>query len=227
LDYLMQGRPTVPPDEGIFLATTYRMHPDVCQPLSGGIYEERLKPAKTCSTQRLMLSADADPGLAETGIVYVPVEHRDRSQSCPEEIARIERLHTSLLHQSWINADGKIAPITPVDVIVLAAYNAQVRALQKALGASARVGTVDKFQGQEAAVAILSMTSSDADSIPRGVGFLFSRHRLNVAVSRARCLAIIVASPALAEVECASIDDLPLVSFYARLAREATHLVAG
>lgn len=221
LDYLMQGRPTVPADEGIFLATTYRMHPDVCKPLSEGIYEGRLQTAPNGVAQGLVLRPDADPALRATGIVHIPVEHHHRSQSCPEEVTRIEQLYRSLLQQSWINPEGITAHITEGDVVVLAAYNAQVRSLQKALGPNARVGTVDKFQGQEAVVAVLSMTSSDAESIPRGLGFLFSRHRMNVAVSRARCLAIIVASPSLGDAYSDSIDDLPQLSFYARLTQAA------
>ncbi len=217
LDFLMQGHATVAADKGVFLGQTYRMHPRVCAPVSEGIYEGRLASAEDCARQALVLSADADPALQPSGVVYVPVTHRNRGQSAPEEAVRIRTLYQSLLRQSWINRDGVLAAITPDDILVVAPYNAQVRELRAALGEGARVGTVDKFQGQEAAVAIVSMTTSDADNLPRSLDFLFSKNRLNVAVSRAKCLALIVASPSLQTLDCASVDDMPLLNFYSLL----------
>lgn len=120
----------------------------------------------------------------------------------------------SLLQQRWVNRDGVTAPITPRDILIVAPYNAQVRLLRDTLGTDARIGTVDKFQGQEAAVAVLSMTTSDAESMPRGFDFLFSRNRLNVGVSRAKCLALIVASPALRTAVCERVEDVPLLNLY-------------
>lgn len=112
---------------------------------------------------------------------------------------------------------GQTLPLTEQDILVLAPYNAQVQLLQRTLGDRARVGTVDKFQGQEAAVAIFSMTTSDADNMPRGLDFLFRRNRLNVGVSRAKCLALIVASPALRTMPCQKVEDMALLSFFALL----------
>ena len=217
LDYLMQGHATVPKDKGIFLGMTYRMHPHVCEPVSQGVYDGRLQAADSCSQQKLVLNSHADAVLKSTGIVYLAVPHVQRSQSAPEEVARIHLLYESLLNQTWTTRDGETKPITEADVLIVAPYNAQVRLLRKALGTKARVGTVDKFQGQEAAVAIVSMTTSDGDEIPRGLDFLFSKNWLNVAVSRAKCLAIIVASPGLQNVECSKIGEMPLLNFYSQL----------
>lgn len=217
LDYLMGGHATVPAELGIFLGTSHRMHPDVCRPISQGVYEGRLQAASACARQRLVLGATADPALRATGVVHVPVRHRHRSQRSPEEAKRIAELWHSLQQQHWCNRDGQCAPIGPADILVVAPYRAQVRELQQALGPQARVGTVDKFQGQEAAVSILSMTTSDGDDVPRGLDFLFSKNRLNVAVSRAKCLALVVGSPALSVIETDRVEDMQRLSFYSRL----------
>jgi predicted RecB family nuclease len=217
LDYLMQGHATVPADMGIFLGQTYRMHSAVCAPISTAIYENRLISDSSCDQQRLVLANDADPVLQPTGVVYLPVSHQNRSQSAPEEAKRIAELYQSLLQQSWIDREGREQHLTDADILVVAPYNAQVRGLRKALGEQARVGTVDKFQGQEGAVVIVSMTTSDAANLPRSLDFLFSKNRINVAVSRAKCLAVIVASLGLQSVECDKVEDMPLLNFYSML----------
>lgn len=217
LDFLMQGHATVPPEQGIFLGTTHRMHPAVCQPISEGVYEGRLISSPACAAQGLVLTASADPALKTHGVVYVPVPHTHRSQTAPEEAQRIKALFDSLLQQQWTDRTGNTRPITPDDILIVAPYNAQVRVLRQVLGQQARVGTVDKFQGQEAAVAIVSMTTSDAENLPRSLDFLFSKNRLNVAVSRAKCLAMVVASPGLQGMDCGTVEEMGLLSFYARL----------
>jgi uncharacterized protein len=148
---------------------------------------------------------------------WVAVEHSGNSQKSPEEANRVKELYRSLLKQQWVNSRGESANVTTDDILVVAPYNAQVRLLRDCLPEGARVGTVDKFQGQEAAIALLSMTSSDDESMPRGPDFLFSRNRLNVAVSRAKCLCLIVAAPGLGDVESDQVDDLPLLNFYSML----------
>jgi uncharacterized protein len=217
LDYLMQEHATVPPHLGIFLGETYRMHPDVCRPISEGVYEDRLHSAPDCVLQRLVLSNDADPALRPTGVSYVPIPHEGNRYASDEEVRRVQQIYASLLRQSWVNAKGQESRLTPADVLVVTPFNAQAAALRRALVEGARVATVDKFQGQEGAVAILSMATSDAANVPRGKGFLFSRNRLNVAMSRARCLAIVVASPTLRTTECQAVDDMRLLNFYASI----------
>jgi uncharacterized protein len=218
LDYLMGDHPTVPKEMGIFLENTYRMHPDICKPISDGVYESRLNSVESCKQQKLVIKSDADKALKkESGITYIEVAHQGRSQSSAEESKRIKEIYQSLLKQSWIDREGKEHKITNNDILIVAPYNAQIRQLKKDLGNDARIGTVDKFQGQEAAVAIYSMTSSDKESIPRGLDFLFSKNRLNVGVSRAKCLALIVASPELRKIECDKVEDMVLLNFYIKL----------
>lgn len=217
LDYLMQGHATVPANQGIFLGTTHRMHPEVCKHISEGVYEGRLMSASACAVQGLVLKATADPVLRKHGVVYVPVPHENCNQSSKEEVSRIKELFINLQQQSWTDRNGETRPVTLDDILVVAPYNAQVRALRYALGNGTRIGTVDKFQGQEAAVVIVSMTTSDGNNLPRSLDFLFSKNRLNVAISRAKCLALLVASPGLKEIECKTVEEMALMSFYARL----------
>jgi uncharacterized protein len=212
LEFALGDMATVPADRGIFLPVTRRMHPDVCRFISEAVYEGRLKPEDRNAAQGIILSDEADAALRRSGISWVPVVHEDCSQKSEEEATRIVELYTSLLGQRWTNRDGVEAPIRTEDILVVSPYNMQVNLLKSVLPAAARVGTVDKFQGQEAAVVLVSMTTSTAEDVSRGLEFLYSRNRLNVAISRARCLAVVVASPALLEASCATIDQMKLVN---------------
>lgn len=211
LDHLLQGAATVPPDRGIFLDVSWRMHPAVCGWISDAIYEGRLHSHPSTAQQALVLDGTAHPALTPAGLRFLPVEHAGRSQRSPEEADTIKAIWQNLMGQRWTDRHGAERSITPDDVLVVAPYNVQVNTIRDVLPDGARVGTVDKFQGQEAAVAIVSMTTSSGDDLPRDIGFLFSRNRLNVAVSRAQCLAIVVASPRLLEVSCGTIEDMRLV----------------
>jgi predicted RecB family nuclease len=198
LSHLLDGHATIPPDRGLFLERTFRLHPDVCGYISEEFYEGRLVP---------------DPGCAErttpfgTGLRFLPVEHESRRQESAEEAERVaaevERL--------------RAAGVPHEELMVVAAYNAQVNLLRSLLPAAVRVGTVDKFQGQEAPVVLYSMASSSGEDIPRGLEFLLSRNRLNVAISRAQCLAYLVCSPRLLEVDARTIDQMRLANALCRL----------
>ncbi len=212
LEHLLGDFPTVPAERGIFLATTRRMHPDVCGFISDAVYDSRLKAASGNEKQRLVLGSEADRALAPAGLRFVAVPHDGNSQKSPEEAARLAQMYGSLLGQQWVDRDGKAHPICGDDILVVSPYNMQVNALRSVLPEGARVGTVDKFQGQEAPVVLISMATSSGDDMPRNMEFLFSRNRLNVAISRARCLAVIVASPRLLEVPCARIEQVELVN---------------
>ncbi len=120
-----------------------------------------------------------------------------------------------------ISKDSKARLTTTEDILVVSPYNVQVNYLRSILPAAARVGTVDKFQGQEAPIVLVSMVTSDAECLPRDIEFLFSANRLNVAVSRAQCLAIIVASPRLMEAPCRTVPQLRLVNRFCQLAEYA------
>jgi uncharacterized protein len=148
---------------------------------------------------------------------WLPVEHEGHSQSSPEEADRIaEAIEPLLAGATYADSDGVEHPLAPEDILVLAPYNAQVRCLQERLPTGVRVGTVDKFQGQQAQVAFFSMATSSGEEIPRNVEFLFSRNRLNVAISRARCLAVLVCSPRLLDIHATSIEQMRLVNALCR-----------
>jgi uncharacterized protein len=212
LDYLLGETVTVPPDRGIFLPVTRRMHRDICRFISDAVYEGRLEAEPRQSVQRLVLAVGADPALKASGISWVPVEHEGCGQKSEPESARISALYASLLRQRWVDRNGREAAISLGEILVVTPYNMQVNHLQSVLPAGARVGTVDKFQGQEAAVLLVSMATSTAEDISRGLDFLYSRNRLNVAISRAKCLAVVVANPQLLAAPCTTIEQLRLVN---------------
>lgn len=218
LEHLLGESQTVDAAHGIFLEKTYRLHPDVCEFVSDLMYDGRLSPAPGRERQRI----DATGDLAGTGLRWLPVEHEGHAQSSPEEADRIaEAIEPLLSGSTYTDSDGIEHPLQPEDILVLAPYNAQVRCLQERLPAGVRVGTVDKFQGQQAQVAFFSMATSSGEEIPRNVEFLFSRNRLNVAISRARCLAVLVCSPHLLDIHATSIEQMRLVNALCRFAEVA------
>jgi uncharacterized protein len=212
LEYALRNLATVPPSLGIFLDKTRRMHPDVCRFISDAFYDGRLQPDPGNARQMLVLGAGADKAIASTGIRFVEVQHADCSQFSEVEAEQLSQVYRGLLKQRWVDRTGKEAPIRSADILVVSPYNMQVDLLRRALPDGARVGTVDKFQGQEAAVVLISMATSSAEDMPRNVEFLFSRNRLNVAISRARCLAVIFANPRLLETPCSTIEQMRLVN---------------
>ncbi len=221
LVHLLGGHATIPPGRGLFLATTRRLHPEVCRVVSGLAYEDRLVPHRSTAGRVVRLPRRL-PARArvrvEAGVVFVPVEHDGGPESSPEEVEEVARLLEELQGRALTDEGGAPAgTLGPEDVLVVAPYNLQVKALQRALGARVRVGTVDRFQGQEAAVVILSLTASAADAGPRGLEFVLDRNRLNVALSRARSLAVVVGDPRLARAPCRSVAALLQVNLAARL----------
>jgi predicted RecB family nuclease len=212
LEYLMRDWATVPPDRGVFLERTWRMHPRLCRFVSDAFYDGRLESAECTNGQMLSLRADCDGILAATGLKFISIEHSGNSQKSSEEAMALDRAYRSLLGQTWVNQRGETRVIGTDDILVVSPYNMQVNLLKQRLPNGARVGTVDKFQGQEAAAVLVSMASSSADEAPRGIDFLFSRNRLNVAVSRARCLSVIFCSPALLDLVCTDLERMKLVN---------------
>ncbi len=196
------------------------MHPDVCAFVSEVVYESRLRSAAPCATQAVTID-----GAKETGLRFLPVEHEGNSQSSDEEAERIVAEIRRLLRGTFTNAQGETAPLRPSDFLVVAAYNAQVRHITRALAAAGLqgipVGTVDKFQGRQAPIVFFSMATSSGAELPRDIDFLFSRNRLNVAVSRARCLVIIVASPRLLDMDCKTPEQMRLVNGVCRFVEMA------
>jgi len=223
LEYLLEGHATVPPDLGIFLAKTWRLHPNLCQFISGAVYEDRLQCHQPHTTERVLAPGARRPAwmVRDAGLIYIPVEHDGNVYESPEEEDRIAELVGELTGLPLVCNGGGRRRLTRDDILVVAPYNLQVRRLERRLKGM-RVGTVDKFQGQQAPVVIFSMCSSSGDASPRGIEFLFSRNRLNVAISRAETMAIVVGHPSLARTRCSTIDQMRLVNVYCRAVAEGS-----
>jgi uncharacterized protein len=218
LEHALGEHDTVPPDRGLFLETTRRMHPAVCTPVSALSYEGRLHPHTGLENQVV----GGDDELAGAGLRWRPVQHSGRSVESAEEIGVVAELVDRLTGRSWTDATGTAHTLGPDDILVVAPYNAQVARLLACLRGRARVGTVDKFQGQQAPVVIVSLTTSSAADAPRGVHFVANRNRLNVAVSRARSLAILVGNPALLSSPVTSLEQLRGVNALCTLVEAST-----
>ncbi len=214
LGHLLNGRATIADDQGIFLTETRRLHPDVCAFTSEIFYEGRLVARPENAHQCLNIGNS----LGGTGLRFASVLHSGNQNESPEEVERVQGLVDGLLRAktTWTNKEGKTNSLGLQDILIVAPYNAQVAALIERLPAGARVGTVDKFQGQEAPVVLYSMATSTPEDAPRGMEFLYSLNRLNVAVSRARCVAVIVASPALFQVQCKTPRQIELANAFCR-----------
>jgi len=217
LGHILGAAATLPRGHGIFLATTWRMHPDVCRFISLASYEGRLESAPHCADQRV----DA-PGIASgTGLRYLAADHWGNRTSSPEEVDLVGRLVADLLRGTWTDRDRRLRPLTLDDIRVVAPFNAQVARVRAVLGPAARIGTVDKFQGQEAPVVIYTMATSTPEDLPRNMEFLYSLNRLNVAVSRAQGLAIVVCNPELLRVRARSPQQMRLANALCLLVEQA------
>ncbi|MGW0044638.1 TM0106 family RecB-like putative nuclease [Rhodococcus sp. NPDC003348] len=197
LGWLADGAGALPPELGYFLDVTWRMHPKVCASVSDLSYDGRLHAKESVTTGRNL--AGVAPGVGA-----LLVNHVGRSTSSEEEAAAITAAAVALIGTPWTAATGEVPrPLDQSDILVVAPYNAQVSLIRTHLAEAGLdevlVGTVDKFQGREAAVVFVSMTASSAADVPRGMGFLLSRNRLNVAISRGKWHAVIVRSPALTD----------------------------
>jgi predicted RecB family nuclease len=216
LQHLLGDAPTIPEDRGVFLERSYRMHPDVYSFISEIVYAGRLY-SHDSAARRTTSSG--------TGIRFVSVEHEGNRTVSDEEVVAVAKVIAELRQAMFTDSDGSTRPLRDDDFMVVAPYNAQVRRLRAGLPAGVRVGTVDKFQGQQAPIVFFSMATSSGEDVPRNLTFLFSRNRLNVAISRAQCLAYLVCSPRLLEARCNSIEEMELVNALCRLAEYAQEKV--
>ena len=193
LSHVLGEHETMPPDLGLFMPETWRLAPNVCDFTSELFYDGRLRPIPPLVNQELRSSTYKGAGLW-----WIPVAHEGNRSAADEEVDAVERSVEALLGAEWTDKDGVTRPVTAADLRVVAPYNAQVNRLAERMAArGVPVGTVDKFQGQTCAAVIYSMATSSPQDAPRGMEFLYSLNRLNVATSRGRCAACIVASPAL------------------------------
>lgn len=213
LEHLLGEHKTISAAQGLFLDHTWRLHPSICAFTSELFYEGRLGSRPNLDRQVL---AGPTP-LAGAGLWFMPVPHQGNQTSSPEEVERIALLVADLTAGDvhWTDQASDRRPLTLADILIIAPYNAQVAALKARLP-EAHIGTVDKFQGQEAPVVICSLTTSSPEEAPRGMAFLYSPNRLNVAVSRAKTACVLVGSPALFEPECRSPAQMRLANAFCR-----------
>jgi len=207
LEWMIGESGTVAGDRGIFLSVSRRMHPQICDFISDQVYGGRLESHPETAVQRV-----TGTRYPAAGAYFVPLAHEGNTQTAPEEALAIRDAVTELLTGQWQGKTGAPRAISARDIIVVAPYNAQVNALREVLPDGVRVGTVDTFQGQEAPVCLVSMTASSAEESARGMEFLLSRNRINVAVSRAKALALVFGAARLREAACSSLDEIRLVN---------------
>jgi predicted RecB family nuclease len=221
LEHLLGDRLTIPPERGIFLPQSYRMHPAICEFISNAVYEGRLD-----SVAGNEVNAVTSPGLHGSGLRCIAVEHAGNRRESVEEANAIVTAITSLREGSVVVRGAPERPLRDEDILVVSPYNAQRALLQKKLAAAGfpnvPVGTVDKFQGQQAPVLIYSMATSSGEDVPRDMEFLFEKNRFNVAISRAQCLSVLVCSPRLLEIRCRTPEQMALVNLLCDFCERAT-----
>jgi uncharacterized protein len=215
LEYALEDFAVVPPHLGVLLDTSWRMHPSICSFISETVYEGRLK-ADPSTAARVLSPAPGRLVNQNSGILFSPVVHEGNTQSSREEADRIVELTAELLASTVTTADGT-RPVAISDILFVAPYNMQVRLLRERLPVGAKVGSVDKFQGQEAPIVILSLGASAGEYGSRGLGFILDRNRINVAISRAQTLAIVVSDPRIANADSNSVEEMRLVNVFCKL----------
>ena len=220
LDYILGEDLTLPKDKGLFLDTTWRLPPSISRFTSEVYYENRLSSKDGLETQ--VLNGSRFEG---NGLYYHPVNHLGNQNHSKEEVDAVQKIVEEIISESisWTNRKRDNEPITGADFRIVAPYNIQVNAIKEVLP-DVQVGTVDKFQGQEAPIVIYSMTTSSPEDAPRGMGFLYSPNRFNVATSRAQCISILVCSPLLLEPECHSIEQMRWANGLCRYSELADHI---
>jgi uncharacterized protein len=219
LEHLLGDAQTVPEHRGIFLNVSYRMHPSICGFISETVYGGRLHAGEDTTNQCL-----DGPRLRGSGLRYVAIQHFGNSRESREEAERIAAEVESLLLGTVTDEHGVTRPMCADDIIIVTPYNAQRRLITKLLraqGIAVRVGTVDKFQGQEAFAVLYSMATSNGNDIPRDIDFLFEQNRFNVAISRARAICVALSSPRLLDTACNSAHQMSLVNLLCRYTESA------
>lgn len=214
MEHTLKNHKTIPVEKGIFLYVTWRLHPDICSFISELFYESRL----TAKPELVSQQVEGNTKFAGAGLWFEAAEHEGNQSSSAEEAKIVSGVVADLLKGDvyYINNKKEKKLLTAEDVKVIAPYNAQVGLLTAALPHGIQVGTVDKFQGQEAPVVIFSMATSSPEDAPRGMEFLYSLNRLNVAASRAKAVFIMVANKKLFEPDCRSVSQMKLANAFCR-----------
>jgi uncharacterized protein len=214
LEHILKEQKTIPTEKGVFLDTTWRLHPQICQFVSELFYESRLGSKESLENQRIT----GNSRFSGSGLWFVPVEHEGNQSSSSEEVDNILGIVSDFLKGdvTYTSSNSETQLISSSDIKIITPYNAQVNALSARLPTGIQIGTVDKFQGQEAPIIIFSMATSSPEDAPRGMEFLYSLNRLNVAASRARACFILVGSPKLFEPDCKSVGQMKLANSFCR-----------
>lgn len=210
LEYLLDGVHAIQPERGIFLPKTRRLHPTLCKLVSELFYDGRL--THDPATERLEIRYSNATDLPPAGLAFIEIAHEGNSQESPEEADALVKRYNDLLGSRFVDREGRERTITVDDILVVAPYNAQVNLLADRLPTGARVGTVDRFQGQEAPACLISMATSSQDDMPRDIAFLLSLNRMNVAISRAQAVAAIFCSPRLLDAACTTLEEVRQVN---------------
>ena len=215
LDYLLEGKDTIPEDKGIFLNKTYRLHPKINSFTSENFYEDRLIVDQANINRKIEYKKNGI--IRSEGIHTILMSHEDRSQQSIEEFEIIKKIIDQLIGSEFTDFDKSKRKINVDDILIVSPYNVQVNFLKERLIKGIRCGTIDKFQGMEAPIVIISMTSSSVEDLPRNKKFFFNRNRLNVAISRAQCASIILINPKLLESPLADLEEFKLINNFQKL----------
>jgi uncharacterized protein len=213
LDHILSGEQTISTDKGLSLEQTWRLHPDICAFTSELFYDGKLVSREGLEQQVI----NAAGPVCGSGLRYLPVAHHGNQNCSPEEADAVSALVDRILESNatWVDREGQQKPVGLDDIIIITPYNAQVFEIQQRLP-GARIGTVDKFQGQEKPIAIYSTATSSRADAPRGMEFLYSLNRLNVATSRAKCISIMVGSPELIRTDSRTPRQAQLANAFCR-----------
>jgi uncharacterized protein len=221
LEHLLGEASTVREDRGVLLDVSYRMQPEICDFISRSVYDGRLKADPATAKSRI-----DSPGLSGGGLRYIPVDHSGNGADCFEEAERIVREVGLLLRGTVIRKDEPERKLVADDILIVTPYNAQRKRLEGLLRSAGfdavRVGTVDKFQGQQAPVVFYSMATSSGEDLPRNMEFLFEKNRFNVAISRAQCMSVLVCSPRLLDMRCNHVEQVARVNLLCRYVEQVT-----
>ena len=215
LEYLLEGKETVEESRGIFLNRTFRMHPNINEFISDTFYEKKLLTHPKNKNRKIDFPKNFF--IQKEGLHTILMNHENCKQTSEEEFKKIDEIIKKLIGRKFTDADNKERPLKISDFLIVSPYNAQVNFLLARLPKGIRIGTVDSIQGSEAPVAITSMTSSDLESLPRNKSFFFNKNRLNVSVSRAQCLSIIIFNQKLLETPPLTHEEFKLINNFQKL----------
>ena len=216
-EYLLEDKDTIPADRGVFIEKSHRLHPKICSFISENFYEGRLKSHDSTEKRRIIFNAKGNT-LPEAGIRFIDAKHKEICrQKSVDEGKLVKDYYNNIFGSIFTDENNKEKKLGIEDILIVAPFNVQVNYLKDILPKNARVGTIDKFQGQEAPATIVSMTTSDAESLPRNISFYFSRNRLNVGLSRSKSLSIIIMNKKILEISCRKIEHIRLVNTFMKL----------